>query len=412
MVLVREVECEWSSVLSPSSSSSSSLISSAEIVGAGWKGKGKAKGRRGRKGRMKGKGMDFELCFVLMALAVTYRLLARETLRLASAASEEEKDEEGREKRGKKMNEGMKYLLQAESVHGYLAKLCSSTSSSSSSSDGGGGGGRGEGVPETNASIQEGLQELAMAEATLLAVAKDDPYALAVAKERDRSDKEWMYKAPSIPKVRASLFGRLCLAAGEHAGRAEVMLMEEVGTGGSVVVGRYAGEVRRAARGKACRCFGVDEELGGEVGRGIAWLRGGRWELGGGKGKEEGGKGWGRLKKGFEERKGEKGREKEREGDGGRGEEGRVVEMLEGKWEKVNDTVSCSFVSIYFASYCFLWGFFWLMCMVRMLDQYADHTTLRAPSRWYAVRTRDPHLQTVCPTRARCRHLGQDARAP
>ncbi|KAI4202406.1 MAG: hypothetical protein LQ350_002624 [Teloschistes chrysophthalmus] len=198
-----------------------------------------------------------------------------------------------------------------------------------------------------------------MAEATLLAVAKDDPYALALAKERDRSDKEWMYKAPSIPKVRATLFGRLCLAAGEHAGRAEVMLKEEVGLGGGgkgkekgveVGVGRYAGEVRRCARGKACRFFGVDEELGGEVGRGLAWLRGGRWELGlGGKGmgKEEGGKGMGRgrLRKGFVEGKGEKVGGREREGaDGGRREEGRVVEMLEGKWGKVNDTINTQII--------------------------------------------------------------------
>ncbi|KAL8626044.1 hypothetical protein Q9189_008275, partial [Teloschistes chrysophthalmus] len=239
VVLVREVECEWSSVLSPSSA--------AEIVG-GWKvGKGKGKGRRGRKGRMRGKGLDFEVCFVFTALAVTYRLLARETLRLASSSEQEQGDGgEGEGARAKKMNEAMKYLLQAESVHAYIATLCSSSSSSSpSSSDGAGV------VPETDPSIQSGLRELAMAEATLLAVAKDDPYALALAKERDRSDKEWMYKAPSIPKVRATLFGRLCLAAGEHAGRAEVMLKEEVGLGGGgkgkekgveVGVGRSAGE--------------------------------------------------------------------------------------------------------------------------------------------------------------------------
>ncbi|KAL8660944.1 MAG: hypothetical protein Q9202_006068 [Teloschistes flavicans] len=337
VVLVREVECEWSSVLLPPSSSSSELVSALR----GGAGKGLVRRKAGRRGRVKGCGLDFELCFVLMALGVAYRLLARETLRLVAASGVVEEEEE---ERGKKINEGMKLLLKAESVHAHIAALCSSSSSSDSGGGGGGGvggGGRGkEGVvPETDATVQEGLRELAMTEATLLAVARDDPYALAMEKERDRSDKEWMYKAPSIPKVRASLFGRLCLAAGEHAGRAEVMLKERTGKVDEGL-GRYAGEVRKAARGKACRFFGIDEELGGEGGRGIAWLQAGRWELGV-KGKEDGRKGWGRLKKGFEERKeerrGEKG--KNDEVDGGRAEEARVVEMLEGKWGKVNDTI-------------------------------------------------------------------------
>ncbi|KAL9605042.1 MAG: hypothetical protein Q9179_001638 [Wetmoreana sp. 5 TL-2023] len=272
-----------------------------------------------------------------MALAGTWRLLARETLRgiyvsgTGSAFPEPEK-------RGKDITAAMRYLLQAEGVHGYLSNLCASTSGTSGNGEEGK-----KGPPETDASVQNALAELAMAEATLLAVLKDDPYPAVISQERNASDKEWMYKGTEIPKVRAHLFARLCIAASEHAGRAEAMLHASGGRIDEDLL-KYAKNVRRAARAKACRFFGIDDELGGETGRAIAWLKGARRELGlASIEKEEKGwtKGLGKLKKGFEEKRED--RRVERGGelgaDGGRIEEGRVVEMLERKWGKLNDTI-------------------------------------------------------------------------
>jgi hypothetical protein len=103
-------------------------------------------------------------------------------------------------------------------------------------------------------------------------------------------------------------------------------------------------DLRRTARGKACRFLGVDAELAGRTGEGIAWLRGARMEMGFSSGQEEAKKsslGFSKFKKEWAEKREDK--KIERGGawgaDAGRFEEGRVVDMLLGKWEKMNDTV-------------------------------------------------------------------------
>lgn len=189
-----------------------------------------------------------------------------------------------------------------------------------------------------------------MAEATLLAVLKDDPYPAVVMQARDKSDKEWMVKAPDIPKVRAHLLARLCIAAGEHAGRAEALFLSSHAGNKAMKVDEeivdYSRNLKKTATAKACRFFGIDQELGGETGKAIAWLRGARKEVElGATGSEDGkgwAKGWGKVKKGFEEKRADRRIEKGWEwgNDAGRIEEGRVVEMLERKWTKMNDTVS------------------------------------------------------------------------
>lgn len=186
---------------------------------------------------------------------------------------------------------------------------------------------------------------LARAEATLLAVLKDDPWPAVVAQDRNQMDNEWMIKAPDIPKVRAHLFARLCLAAGEHAGNASALL-NAGGAGKGQKVNedllRYVEDLKRVGRGKACRFFGIDAELGGKTGEALAWLQAGNHELGYVK-KEEGKKSFGlvKLKKEWKENREEKKIVKGSNwgGDAGRAEEGRVIEVLEKKWAKMNDTV-------------------------------------------------------------------------
>ena len=106
---------------------------------------------------------------------------------------------------------------------------------------------------------------------------------------------------------------------------------------------RYVEDLRRTSRGKACRFFGIDAELGGQTGTALAWLQAGLHELGLSSKEDAGKKGLslGRFKKEWAEKREDRKVEKGSTwgSDAGRLEEGRVLEMLEKKWAKMNDTV-------------------------------------------------------------------------
>lgn len=167
---------------------------------------------------------------------------------------------------------------------------------------------------------------------------KDDPYPAAAAAERNAHDTEWMYKAPEMRRVRAHLYARLCLAAAEHAGQALSLCAAQKMNSDFTA---YLDDLQRTARAKACRFFGVDAELGGQTGAAIGWLRAAMQELG-----VETRKGssikFNKLKREWYEKREDKKVEKGGTwgSDAGKLEEIRVVEMLEGKWVKQNDTVS------------------------------------------------------------------------
>ncbi|TKA22520.1 hypothetical protein B0A50_08060 [Salinomyces thailandicus] len=275
--------------------------------------------------RVKLVGLHYELAFTLATLAATQTLRARAQLKVLFDGSVITA-----EQRTSAITGAMKFLLEAYGVYQYLLSLPSVGAAAAA------------GAPvDVQPATLSGLAALALAEATLVVVAKDDPFAAAVAEERNEGNREWMYRAPAMPKVRAHLFARIALAAAEHAGAAQGLLRGVRGLDEGVW--RYAGEVRRCARGKAARFLGVDGEVEGGAGLGLAWLKGARGELGevaeeGGRGK----KGLRGLKAGWKERR----EERKVEGggewglDGGRLEEVRVVAMLEAKWERENRTVN------------------------------------------------------------------------
>lgn len=273
--------------------------------------------------RVKGKGLDFELCFVLHTLACVYTLRARAQLWTLYGAITPTA-----EQRTAIVTTATKQLLQANSIHNYLASRSAEIDASSA-------------VLETLAQTQGGLAALALAEATLLAVLKDDPYPAVVAQDRNQNDKNWMVKPPDVPKVRAHLFARLCLAAAEHAGKAEAMLSASGRIDEALI--EYVINLKRTSKAKACRFFGIDADLGNETGQGIAWLTGGKKQLGFAGANREGSKiqGLAKFKKDWTERREDKKIEKGGEwgSDAGRLEELRVIEMLEQKWNKMNDTV-------------------------------------------------------------------------
>lgn len=274
--------------------------------------------------RAKGKGLDYEIAFVLHTLACVYTLQARAQLLTHYAPIPPTA-----EQRAATTAIATKHHLMASSIHNYLAARSVETDASSV-------------VVETLSQTQGGLAALSLAEATLLAVLKDDPYPAIVIQDRNKDDKEWMIKAPEIPRVRAHLFARLCLASGEHASEAEAMLSASGRIEGTLIT--YVSDLKKTSRAKACRFFGINAELGGETGQAIAWLVGGMKELGFASSKDEGLKlkGLAKFKKDWTVRREDKKIERGGEwgNDAGRLEELRVIEMLQQKWNKMNDTVS------------------------------------------------------------------------
>jgi hypothetical protein len=224
----------------------------------------------------------------------------------------------------------MKQLLEAHSIHKYLVSLPSVSAAKDSPVD-------------IQASTISGLASLALAEASMLFVSKDDPYATAVADDRDDSNTDWMFKAPTIPKVRAHLFARICLAAAEHAGQACGLLAGSTARKVDDDLTKYANDLRRTARGKAARFLAIDTELSGKTGEGLAWLKGAKKELGLAVELEDGKrKGFRGIKQSWQEKREDR---KAANGgewgmDAGRFEEARIVEMLEAKWDRENSTVN------------------------------------------------------------------------
>jgi hypothetical protein len=282
------------------------------------------------KARAKVQALDYEICFTLTTLANAYTLMARSCLHplySTSIATLETQD------RTAAIQAATRYLLDSASICDYMATRLEKVTAAPPCVD-------------VAPSTVRALSCLALAEATLLAVLKDDPYPAVVAQDRNKHDKEWMYKAPDIPKVRAHLFARLCLAGSEHAAKA-LALCQSAGkmsnkTNEGLV--KYLDDLRRTSRAKACRFFGIDAELGGQTGNALGWLNAGLQELGVEIKDHKKGLGFSRLAKEWSDKREDRKVDKETTwgADAGKLEETRVIEMLSAKWNKLNDTVRYS----------------------------------------------------------------------
>jgi hypothetical protein len=299
LVLVKELEVEWRTTLS------------ASLPGR-------------EPARIKLKSLENEIFFTLSTLAYVYSLQARAQLHTLYNA-----ELPSPEQRATAIAGAMKHFLDATSIHTYLVTRAGQWTSQPVAVD-------------ISTPVLGALAELTLAEATLITVLKDDPYPAAVLEERNKLSKDWMFKGVEMPKVRAHLFARLCLASSEHAAKAQAMLGRAPKVNESLI--SYVDDLRRTAKGKACRFLGVDAELAGKTGEGIAWLRGAKKELGfAATGAEEDKKAFGfsKLKKEWREKREDTKVEKGGDWgtDAGKFEEGRVVDMLLQKWTKMNDTV-------------------------------------------------------------------------
>ncbi|KKA28747.1 hypothetical protein TD95_003287 [Thielaviopsis punctulata] len=278
-------------------------------------------------------GLDAEVAFAAVTLANCYALQARAALHPLYATSGTPISAEARVAA---IQAATRLLLDAASVCTYAADRTDGNGASAS-------------VPciEVSPAAARALAALNMAEATMLAVFKDDPYPAAVAQNRNADDREWMYKAPDIPKVRAHLFARLCLAAADHAARASALFTTATTASGHKLDSdliKYITGLRQSCRAKACRLFGIDADLGGQMGMAIGWLNAGLQELGidaRDLGKKSGSSSFGKLRRDWAEKREDK-RVEQSTGwgaDGGKIEESRVIYMLHAKWTKTNDTM-------------------------------------------------------------------------
>ncbi|KAI9852673.1 MAG: hypothetical protein M1838_006130 [Thelocarpon superellum] len=273
------------------------------------------------------RSVEYEIFFVLSTLAYTHTLMARVHLHALYTPTTPSAAQ-----RRTAITAATRVLLQASSIHAYLLRR-----------------GQDATVPppvlDLSPAVHRALAAMALADATLLAVLQDDPYPVVVSQSRNEHDHEWMIKAPDIPRVRAHLFARLCLAASEHASQAVATLASTSGVDDSLRT--YLAGLVKTARGKACRFLALDADLGGKTGEAIGWVRGGAKELGFGgvaatAGEEDGSRRWARWRRAWDEKREDKRVERGGEWglDGGRLEEGRVLDMLEAKWVKMNDTVN------------------------------------------------------------------------
>ena len=278
--------------------------------------------------RVKGNGLDYEIAYILCTRAFVETWLARIALRpLYSGVAL------SLEQRKTAIVKAKDHLLNAESWHKYLSTRIVDSQKPSAAVD-------------IKSSTQSALSALALAEATLLVILSQDPYPAASVQERDKSDMEWMYKAPEIPKVRASLCGRLAVRAAEYCEDASSLLASNTTKprGSNDQLLKYLQNLQMSSKAKACRFFGIEAEMSGKVGEGISWLLAGKKVLGYDVKEAEGGKikGLSKLKMEWtqkrEDRKVEKGREWG--SDAGKVEETRVIEGLEQKYIKANDLVS------------------------------------------------------------------------
>lgn len=281
--------------------------------------------------------LEYEIYFVLATQSYIHTLLARTLLVPLNSLSSAPPSPE---QRTAAVQVATKHLLSASSIHSYLTaradRLALMTPTAPPAVD-------------IAPSTLRALSLLSLAEATLLAVAKDDPYPSVAAQEANKGDREWMIRAPVISKVRLGLNARLCLAGAAHAGLAGSLLRGDGGGGAAGAGGgkvrsdlvEYCQDVYRVARARAMRFIALDKDTAGSTGEAIAWIRAALGELGLRSAFEDENApkqrmGLSRLKRSFREKTA--GGDKADDSDFA--DETRVLRALECKWMKENDTIN------------------------------------------------------------------------
>ena len=312
LALAKEIEVEWRPVLI------SSNISGRESD------------------RVKGRGLDYEFYFIYHTLALAYSLLARQSLLGLYDSSTPSVDQ-----RLALIRSASQSLTKAYSIHAFLSHRSNFSSDGPPSFP--------AAATDISQLTQKALQDLVQAEINLLSVLKDDPYPAQVLRSRNKDDREWMVKAPDKPKARTAILQRLCLGAADKAGSASVALNSSSQRCSSALL-EYTTNLRLTARAKACRFAAIEADTAGSTGLAIAWIRAGLNELGleisSSSGKQST---FSKLKSSYSDRREDKrlarGTSSSTWGaDGGKSEEGRILEFLLQKYTKENDLMNVQLV--------------------------------------------------------------------
>lgn len=224
--------------------------------------------------RRKGKGLDYELFWAYSTLAYAHTIHARALLMDFFTPSNASSDSSA----SPLLPQAMEHVLNSASIFNYILTLPPPKS------------GTGEEKNAIPVNICEpmlsSLASISIASATLLAVLKTDPYPTYLAitaipgskKNNDIYSKEYLYSPPAPPTgVKAMLYSRLCIAASEHAARAQGVISGLVRAGMvNEEYSNYLDELKRVAKARGCRFLGVDAEAQGKpggLGEGIGWIK-------------------------------------------------------------------------------------------------------------------------------------------
>ncbi|GAP91674.1 putative pH-response regulator protein palC [Rosellinia necatrix] len=279
--------------------------------------------------KVKVQSLEYDLFFMLSTLGYARTLLARALLRplyLTSGASMSPEEREDA------IKNATKHLLDATSVHIYVARRAQALSTTPPCAD----------IAQPTA---ETLVSLALAEATLLGVLKDDIHSAEVAENRKDNPQyqQWAKdkEARENFESRIRLCAHLCLDAAQHAENASACWREAAGKGTTKLhhsLIRYMEALKKTSRAKACRFFGIDAERSGQIGTALGWLECGLEELRDAKK----GLSLGRLGKDWSEMREDKKVEKGTNwgSDAGMMEETRVIESLKQKWTTFNSMLA------------------------------------------------------------------------
>lgn len=273
--------------------------------------------------QIKRAGLDYELFFTLQTLAYAYTLLARSQLRSVLSPSTARTPEQSQAQ----LNDAIKNLLLASGVHNHVLTLPRPPMTSA------------DWPIDLSSSTVSALSSLAMGDATMLAVTKQDPFPsyislTAASSPATKKSLDWLYNPPSPPTgVKALLLARLCIATADHAQNA-LALIDRARVPDELPA--YLDALHRTARAKACRFLGIDAEVGGRIGEAIGWITLSQQTLGSGSG--SGGLSLDKSREKKEAKRMERA-EATWGADAGRGEEARVVQGLADTWRRENEKV-------------------------------------------------------------------------
>ncbi|KAF8472532.1 hypothetical protein BDZ91DRAFT_644204, partial [Kalaharituber pfeilii] len=219
--------------------------------------------------RRKGRGIEYEIFWTYSTLAYAHTIQARALLMEFLSPSIASTDSTS-----PLLPQATNHLLTSASIFNYMLTLTPP------------GIGNGEATYKLPVDISESmlssLASISMASATLLAVLRSDPYPTYLAltstsnskKSSDANTKNYLYVPPPAPTgVKAHLNSRLCIAASEHAAKAQGAISSLVKAGEiNEDYSRYLDDLRKAAKARGCRFLGVDAEAQGKVGEGLGWV--------------------------------------------------------------------------------------------------------------------------------------------